>query len=244
VSPPRPITGVAAARILARLTWTRARRSKGLWLSVALSALPILFVAAVASRWDPDQRWTRTMTVLLIPLLALLPPLNLAPIVAEEAEDQTASYLWSRPMPRWALLAGKGATLIPLVAGALMAVAGLVWAISYSGDAAKLHHLARGAAALGLGTLAAGALAIAVGVLIRRQAVAVSAGYLLVIDLPLGAVPLSSANLSITYHARALAAVSGDGAVIAPIVWLIALTGVWLAVAFWRVSRLELAGSS
>jgi hypothetical protein len=218
VSAPRPITGVAAARILARLTWTRARRSKGLWLSAALSALPILFVAAVASRWDPDQRWTRTMTVLLIPLLALLPPLNLAPIVAEEAEDQTASYLWSRPMPRWAL--------------------------SYGGDAAKLHHLARGAAALGLGTLAAGALAIAVGVLIRRQAVAVSAGYLLVIDLPLGAVPLSSANLSITYHARALAAVSGDGAVIAPIIWLIALTGVWLAVAFWRVSRLELAGSS
>lgn len=239
----RPLSGVAAAAVLMRLSWRRLFRNKSFWLSVILAALPILFLATLAGRWDGDQRWSRTVGIAVIPLLGILVPLNLAPVIAEEAEDDTFSYLWSRPFPRWAVLAGKGAALAPFCLGLFVAAAAVVWAISYGGG--ESWRLVRAVVALGCGVAGAGAASVGLGLLIRRQAVAVSAGYLLVVDLPLGKVPLSIANLSITHHVSRIAAAGAGSAASAPglavpLMWIAGMTALWLALAVWRIERVEL----
>lgn len=244
----RPLSGTSAALILMRLSWVRLFRNKAFWLSIALAALPLLFLASLASNWDPDERWSRTLAVAVIPLLGILTPLNLAPIVAEEAEDETFSYLWSRPLPRWSVIAGKSAALVPFCWGLLFASVAAVWAISFGGQGDESWRLVRGLLAIGLGVVATGAISVGLGVLIRRQAVAVSAGYLLVVDLPLGNVPLSIANLSVTHHVSEIAARGAESAaaapgMAAPLAWLLGLTAAWLALAVWRIERIELGSS-
>ena len=231
----RVIGGTAATAVIARMTARRLFRTRSFWLSVILAGLPLLFLAAVASKWSAAERWDRVF-VAMAPVLGVLVPLNLATIIAEEAEEATFSFLWSRPMPRWSVITGKAAALLPFSTGLVIAAVIGSWALSASG--AHPDWLIRGIAAAILGCAATGALSVALGTLIRRQAIAASVGYLLVIDFPMGNIPLSISNLSITHHFTALA--TGEGAAV-PVIWLVAMTALWSAIAIWRVGRVELS---
>lgn len=231
----RALGGLGATAVLARMTARRLFRTRSFWLSVALAGLPLLFLAGLASEWTADERWRRVL-VAMAPVLGVLVPLNLASIIAEEAEEATYSFLWSRPLPRWSVTAGKSAALLPFATGLMIAAVIGSWAISTSGD--HVDWLLRGIAAAVLGCAAAGALSVALGTLVRRQAIATSVGYLLVVDFPMGKIPLSISNLSITGHFTDLA--SGESTVTA-IIWLAAMTAVWSAIAVWRVGRIELS---
>lgn len=232
----RPLSGLAAAAVIARLSWRRLFRNRGLWLSLGLTALPLLILTLFSGRWSGDQLWSHAMSDAVIPLLAILVPLNLAPAVAEEAEDDTFSYLWSRPFPRWAVLAGKGAALALFCLGLLFAAAAAMWAMSFGGG--ESWRLVRALLALACGVVGTGTVSLGLGLLIRRQAVAVSAGYLLVLDLALGNTSLSIANLSITHHVSSIAAAGTE--IAAPLLWIAGMTAAWLALAVWRVERVEL----
>jgi ABC-type transport system involved in multi-copper enzyme maturation permease subunit len=221
--------------VLARLTARRLFRTRSAWISVGLAVLPVGALAAFGMGWTPDGRWDRVFS-LLSPMLAVLVPYNLASVVAEEAEEETYSFLWARPIPRWTITAGKAAALLPFVTALVIAAIAASWALSFGG--ASPGALARGVAAAIAGCLATAALAAALGTLIRKQAVAVSAGYLLMIDFPMGNIPLSISNLSITGHFKDLA--TGE-ALARPLVWLAAMTAAWAAVALWRVGSIELS---
>lgn len=231
----RAMSGLVAAAVIARLTARRLFRTRSFWLSILLAGLPLLFLAALASEWTADERWRRVF-VAMAPVLGVLVPLNLASIIAEEAEDATYSFLWSRPLPRWSIPIGKSAALLPFATALVIAAVIGSWAIS--GGGGRLDWLARGIAAAVLGCAATGALSVALGTLIRRQAIAASVGYLLVLDFPMGNIPLSISNLSITHHFAELA--TGE-AVVAPLVWLLSMTALWSALALWRVGRVELS---
>lgn len=231
----RALGGGAAAAILARITARRLFRTKSFWLSVVLAGLPVLALLGLVSDWSPDRRWGRVFT-LLSPMLCVLMPLNLASVIAEEGEDETYSFLWSRPVPRWSITVGKMVAMLPFATALAVAAVVGAWVICFGG-AGDTEPLARGVVAAVAGCAAAGALSVALGTLIRKQAVAVSTGYLLMIDFPMGKIPLSISNMSITHHFNELA--TGD-AVFVPLAWLAAATALWTALALWRVSAIEL----
>jgi ABC-2 type transport system permease protein len=236
-----PLSGMAAAGLLARLTVRRLFRSRAIWVTVALCFLPALFAYAVV---DPDDRglgsWNEVFAVAL-GLLAIVPPLHLASAVAEEVEDNTFTYLWSRPMPRWSVIVGKLAAIAPVLALLLSAGTLLGFDAGYGSSSPGAGDLiVRAALALTLGVLGAGCVAIGLGSLIPRQALAVSIIYLLIIDLPIGALPFSLRNLSITYHVRHIAGVEKvNNPVPESIGWLAGIAAIWLVLAFWRIARAE-----
>jgi hypothetical protein len=61
--------------------------------------------------------------------------------------------------------------------------------------------------------------------------------YLVIFDITLAAVPASIHNLSITRQVGLV--VSHDGSVAQPVITLAVISAVWIAVALWRIRRLE-----
>ena len=58
-------------------------------------------------------------------LLTVIPPILVASSIADEIDDKTSAYLWSRALPRWSIVLGKFlaawlfylAMLVPTAAG-------------------------------------------------------------------------------------------------------------------------------
>jgi hypothetical protein len=67
---------------------------------------------------------------------------------------------------------------------------------------------------------------------------ALTIAYMLV-DLFLGELPFSLQQLAITHHTRVLAGLDGAPAIVAPLVGLIAIAGVWTAIGLQRIRRIE-----
>ncbi|HET9622659.1 MAG TPA: ABC transporter permease [Kofleriaceae bacterium] len=222
-------------RALAGVTWIRMRRGKALWIGGMISVLPILHAVLRSSlvrggdRDVPASELAGSIT----PVLILLPALFAAGTFADELESRTATYLWSRPIARAAVLAGKLCTIVPLIAGFLIA--------SWAAASAIGGHAATPLAclALALGGLTVSLAASAIAILSPRHAMALTISYLLT-DTFVGALPFSIAQLSITFQVRTLAGLGDAPAVGAPIVALAVLGAVWGAIAVWRIGRREL----
>src|SRR6185295_19318757 len=101
---------------LARVAWSR--RSL---LCCAMAVLPVLcagLIARFAHDISPGEMATNIGFIVqlqvLVPVLALVAG---SAAVAEEVEDRTITFLFSRPIPRAALLLGRwGAILVYLLA--------------------------------------------------------------------------------------------------------------------------------
>src|SRR5215468_9593487 len=112
----------AMIRTLVGVTLKRLTRGKALWIAAVLAALPVVLAAVLAARGrpaSPSELFAPTML-----LFAVLPALLVGASVGEEIEDRTSTYLWSRPIARWAVLAGAIAGSAPSVAAALGLAAG------------------------------------------------------------------------------------------------------------------------
>lgn len=239
-----PLSGMTAAGLLARLTLKRLFRSRAIWVTVALCLLPALFAYAVIDPGEVGLDAWQGVFAIGLGLLAIVPPLHLASAVAEEVEDNTFTYLWSRPMPRWSVIVGKLMAIAPVVA--LMLCTGVLFGFdaAYGSSSPGAGDLViRAVLALTFGVLGAGCVAIGIGSLIPRQALAVSIIYLLIIDLPVGALPFSVRNLSVTHHVRDIAGVDrlANDPIPVSIAWLLGIAALWLTVAFWRIARAEYA---
>ena len=232
------LSGTRAALIVSRLAVKRLLRGRVVWLSLALVALPAIAVALFADREPSDQLWQQVYRVLIV-VLALLPPLYLAPAVGEEIDDNTFTYLWSRPFPRWSLLLGKLIGLFPIAMVILCAMVASTFFVAFGTPTGEFaRFLWQGLFAMSLGTLATSALCVAVGTAIPRHATAISLIYLLVIDLSVSVMPFSIRELAIRHHVDELAMSGLDGGDIA---WLAGMTAVWLGVAMWRITSSEYA---
>lgn len=233
MTPRRAVGGVTATRSIAGLTFTRLWRGRAIWISVLLAAVPVAMSNLIRG---PSGRHIDDLLEVSIFLLAIIPTLHVASSLAEELEDKTAAYLWSRPIPRWSIVTGKMVALIPFVA--TLIIAGAFGAAANIGAWGTTLPAARVAIGLGLGTLAASCCAVGIATAAPKHGAAIAMVTMLFVDVPVGLVPASLANLSITHHVRSI--IYQDGALgLTPLIWLGAISAVWLVVTFSRIRRLE-----
>lgn len=217
---------------LFRLTLKRIGRGRMMWVAVAVSILPILFAIPMSMGRHLDKLGSIRAVELFV--LAILPPMFAAPAIAEEIEDRTASYLWSRPLARSTLLAGKLLALAP--AGAVAVV--LSWwlaAMVATGEGPPTQSTI----AFAVGSLAVACVAAGLATLAPKRGLGLAIIYILVIDLPMGQLPVSLQWLSVTHATNVLCGFDDRSAASSGAIALAAISAVWLAVAFRRVGRIE-----
>lgn len=228
------MTGWSMAGVIAQLTLTRVLRGRAVWVSAIIAALPIVFAALVRTRQHSNV--AIDIFVFQSLLLAVLPPMFVASSIGEDIEDRTTAYLWSRPVPRWSVILGKLVALAPLTA--LLMVGSWTAAVLVGTDALP--------SALSIIAIAAGAVAVcmvstAIATLVPKHGMPLTISWMLFFDLPVGAMPISLAELSVTHQLRAVSQLipeikdSPTGGAIG----LAVLAALWLGIALWRIRRLE-----
>lgn len=229
--------GLAATLIQAQWNARRMLRGRTLWVAIIFAALPVAYTFLAGMNGDHGA-WSDVFPLLGM-LAALVAPLFMASSMAEEIEDRTYTYLWSRPLPRWSVVMGKLCASIPIAGSVVVASVVLCYLV---GKGAGGEQLERGIAGVLAGTVAACAVSAALAILFPRAGLALTYAYLLAIDLPIGAIPFSIRNATLTHQIRVLAGVSGvepAPPVWQGTVWLLGIAAFWLAIAFWRLRRAE-----
>lgn len=224
-------TTLSSVTTLAGITLKRLARGKALWIAGLIAALPIGFTSIV--RGGHRAPAMTDLFTLSISLLVLLPAMFVSASVGEELEDRTSTYLWSRPIARWAVLAGKLAALIPVVIALI--VGG--WCVEYAIWRGTLPPLAS-CGALAAACVACSLVAAGVATVVPKHGMALSIGYMLV-DVFVGLLPFSLNALSITHQTSALALRSAGAGVATPLAITLAIAAVWGVVGFARIRRIE-----
>jgi ABC-type transport system involved in multi-copper enzyme maturation permease subunit len=219
---------------MAGVTLRRLRRGKALWIGILIAGLPVVNAIIVRTYAGKLHASPDEMFVTSLVLLALLPAMFVGASIGEEIEERTSTYLWSRPIARWAVLAGKLSALTPIVIALIVGgwcAATLVW----TAHAPMLISCV----ALAIGCVAASLVATGIATLVPKHGMALTIGYLLV-DLFIGALPFSLRELSITHQVHLLAQVDGDPPVFgAPLVAMLVVAGLWSVIAVARIQRIE-----
>lgn len=251
--------------ILFRSSLLRTVRTKRGLLCLGLATVPVglSLVVRVVSQHEGappvELLWT---IVWLITVQAVLPLIALflgSAAVSEEIEDRTLTFLFTRPMPRPAVLLGRWlAAVVPAVL--LLALAGWLTVTLLSGAAKPgevLDWLPAGFALRYAGVLVLGAtvytaLFAACGALVKRP-VLVGLGYTVVFEGLLANLPGANQKISILYYLKSLL-VRGDldlgemeqaffafqPAAPGEAFWkLLAILVVILALGSWRLARRE-----
>ena len=121
-------------------------------------------------------------------VLAVVPAMFVASSIGEEIEDRTITYLWSRPLPRWHVIAGKLVALAPVAIGHLAPrLAGRRCKVGTDApsrrdgrsSASPLPRVAISMVAAGIATLA------------PKHGMALAIIYMLLFDVPVGEIPAS-----------------------------------------------------
>jgi ABC-type transport system involved in multi-copper enzyme maturation permease subunit len=229
-----PSTGNVITTI-AGLTLRRLVRGRAVWISIAIALLPVGFVLLVHGGHKPVRMLIDLFLIEEL-LLAVLPPLFVASSIGEELEDRTATYLWSRPIRRWAVLAGKLVALVPIAV--VLLVAGWTAAVGL-----ELGHLPRNLSSMGAvayGAVAMSLVAAGIATLVPKHGMALTIAYVLFIDLPIGALPASIRQLSMMHHLRVLASLpSSEDSRLGAAIGIAIIAAVWSAIALWRIRRRE-----
>ena len=226
-----PLSTLAAISAMAALTWKRTLRSRTLRISLVLTLLPAAAGFAMrASSMADAELWSNLLRTELI-LLAVLCPLYAAASMGDEIESGTLSYLWSRPLPRWTIAAGKLLALTPIVAGML-----LLSAIIATQVARGLTPPPMGLIALCAGAIAVSIATTGIAMLVPRHSMVVPMTFMLFVDLPIGELPLTLYRLSMTHHLRVIGEGTATGATVG---WLVGLTAFWAALGLWRLRKFE-----
>lgn len=224
-----------AIGILASLTLRRSLRSRAIWLSLFLATLPTVF-ALIAGADGSPRDWRRTFNITTF-LLALIPPLHMAGVIGDEMDEKTITFLWSRPIARWVVLVGKLTALIPICAAVLLVAVGLPKLVVPGFDGSDVL---RGGLAVCLGVLAIGITSAGIGSLATRFSLPTAVMYMLLIDLPMSAVPFQIQEISIFHQIRQISQVDPTYDPTGPAVaMLLCMAAVWIVIAVWRTRRAE-----
>jgi len=233
-APPRTVpSGFSTTWTMASLTLLRLTRGRALGVSLVIAALPVAYTAAMRA---VDRLGVGPEVFAFeVLVLAVLAPMLVGSSIGEEIEDRTTTYLWSRPVPRWAILAGKLAALAPVA----MLVITASWVAASFAAWGALPGV-RTTVALAAGALVVSLVAMGISALGPRHGTALTISYLLFFDLPLGVLPATVKQISISFQVRALSgAWPGEGTAGGAVIALAAIAGIWTVVAALRIRRLE-----
>jgi ABC-2 type transport system permease protein len=236
--PSTVLGGLEATLAIAKVAAIRTRRGRSIWVVIGLSVLPLAFAAILRDR-ELLSQWGRVMSFWAY-FLAILPPVLLASAIGEEIEERTMTYLWSRPLPRWSIIAGKFVALIPIL-WVVLAVSILAPLVLLFPDLPDRGDLAgRAILAAIVGTTAAAAVTAGITTLAPRYGTILSLAYLMFIDRTFAWWDWSIGKLSVTYHALRVSGAYGHAESLpVAIAWLTGIVLVWMAVAVVRVRSLE-----
>jgi hypothetical protein len=226
--------GLSTMLAIAAVAWKRLLRGRALWVGVVLALMPLTY--AIGMRAAEVERGLRPNLFIFEQLvLSILAPMFVASSIGEEIEDRTITYLWSRPVPRWAVLAGKLAALSP-IPGLLISVS---WLVGLK-IGMSLEPAARSYVALFAGGLAVSMISAGLAVLVPRHGMALTVVYML-FDAAMSNIPASIQSLTISYNVRAVAQVPSinEGDASSGALWLAVIGLVWLGIGLWRIRRLE-----
>lgn len=207
-----------ATLLLFRTHLVRVWRSRRSLACVLLAALPPLVAALVTqARHRTSATDIATHLGWLLLLQVVVPLVTLvagSAVVAEELEDRTATYLFSRPIPRAAVLLGRWLATLVLVwvvllgsAASMLLLASRASTASAPMDASVVRPLLE---AVLLGGAVYSALFAVAGVFLRHPMIA-GIAYAFAVEGFLANLPGKNQALTIQYHLRSWIASRGSG---------------------------------
>lgn len=226
-------TTATAVRSIAALTWRRLLRGRTLWVAAFIALVPVAFGAVLRSQ-DMRRGLSDDLLTFQLLVLAVLPPMFLSSSIGEEIEDRTITYLWSRPIARWAVVVGKLLALAPIAIVLVVVSWHLGCTLGLEAAPPPRTH-----AALAAGGVAVSAIATGIAVLMPRHGMAMTIGYML-FDFWIGLMPASIQNFSVAYHVGSISFPVPEGTdVPTSAIWLAVVSTGWLGLGLWRIRRLE-----
>ncbi|MEO8701612.1 MAG: ABC transporter permease [Kofleriaceae bacterium] len=227
---------MSALAVIAALTVRRVLRGRILWASALVALLPVGFAYIIGQRDESAIEVTAKIFAFELLVLAVLPALFVAASMGEEIEDRTTTYLWSRPVPRWAVPAGKLVAMVPMI----WVISLASWTLALVVGAGELPS-ASSYAALLLGSTALSIVAAAIAILVPRHGMALTICYMLFLDLSLGIMPAAIRFVSVTQHARAIAGLADEptDSPTSAVIGIAAIAAIWAIVGLARIRRLE-----
>ncbi len=225
-------TALGSTLTMASLTLKRLLRGRAVYVALVIAFLPVAYVLVSGSVHNQPGEEVFVFEVLVSSVLA---PMFVASSIGEEIEDRTTTYLWSRPIPRWSIVAGKLLALVPIT----IAIVLVSWALSSQIAWHTLPPL-RPCAALALGVAVLSIVSSGIAALAPRHGMALTICYILFFDSPLGVLPATLAQLSVTHQIRALSGLfPTDAGTTTPLLALGILSLVYGTLAALRIRRIE-----
>jgi len=250
-APSRPSVFTAIA-VVARIALARLTRGKAFYVSIGLLVLPIAIATMVKRPGTADAFQISIMALTLQPLILFIPALHCAGMLADELDDRTYTYLFTHPIPRWTLVAGKLlTTYLVLLVGFTLSVLAQYQVFKSGGkllfvlDDGRNYGLPRVLLATSIGLFGSCCLASAAGAVFPRRPFAAVFAWILGVEFIIGNIPTVLARISLGYHIRRVAwGLIGEQKVGMPSVStstlrLLELSALFLAIAAWRLSRAE-----
>lgn len=226
--------GLSAMLAIITLTWKRVLRGRALWVGAVLAFVPLLYAGGM--HIAGVERGVRPNLFIFEQIvLSVMTPMLVASSIGEEIEDRTITYLWSRPVPRWAVLLGKLVALVPIPA----VLIGVSWCIGLK-LGLGFTPMARSYVALLAGGAAVGMISTGLAVLVPRYGMALTICYML-LDNAMSNIPASIQSFTVAFNVRAMAQVPSisEGDPTEGAIGLAVIGMIWLGVGLWRIRRLE-----
>lgn len=246
-------TGLLFRAHVRRVWWSRRTLA-----CLALAAIPPA-IAWIVTYSNPRLTGAEIATHLgwllllqvCVPLIALITG---SAVVTEEIEDRTISYLFSRPIPRAAVLLGRWSAALVLVS-TLLATSAILTVTLASRSGVTGSPVGEGilgplTAAVVLGGAAYTALFAAAGVFFRHPMI-VGLGYAFAIEGFLANLPGRNEALTVQYYLRSVIATNGSAPwqevpgfdlhrfSTSPVVTVLVGIAAILLLASWRITRRE-----
>jgi ABC-2 type transport system permease protein len=222
------VSDAGAVLAIARLTVWRLLHSRAPLIGIVVAALPIAFAAALRGRTGYALRSFEVEQLLLV----VLPAIVVAAAITADLDDRSITYLWSRPIPRWTLVAGKLVVLTPYV----VALVVIGWIVATAVGAGTLAS-ASTTLALAAGACASAFVAAGIATVAPRYGMALAIIYMLV-DSVVGQIPAGIAVLSVTHDVAQLAGV-GHGSPLVAASSLVAISAAWSIYGLRKIRLLE-----
>jgi ABC-type transport system involved in multi-copper enzyme maturation permease subunit len=247
-------SALATARLMAAMSIRRARRGKLLWLTALVMALPVAAaLLALVSGNAGEAFYEKVLEVYLRYLSPFVLSLYASFSVAEEVQAKTITYLFCRPVARWALPLGKYLAAVTVCAVLMCGSLLLVFIVSMLGEPSALMPgigtLLSGLLAVLLAAIHFGAVAAAFGAMITSYPFVLTLIYFMAVEVGFSFVPGWFKVVAMSVHLRVIAGLykpassmfvsDPDLSVKISLPVVLAMTLVWLLVAIGWVSTTE-----